>query len=181
VTFPTISNNYCIETSAITRKINVLPVVDILPPLFVNLADEVRLLCPTNLEIANWDNILDNIVPEGKSFYYFAKNNTFFNLSTTTFSDNITPSADLLLHWGIYSTDHLGTPITDLSGTILDNRTGQISNHPENFELIQQTIENPSLQVTYWLEDVAGNLTPDSLRHRLYITIISRPEIIRNF
>jgi hypothetical protein len=181
VTFPTISNNYCTETSTITRKINVLPVVDTMPPLFVNLSDEVRLLCPTNLEMAYWDYVLENIVPEGKSFYYFAKNNPLLNLSTTSFSDNITPSADLLLHWGIYTMDNLRTPIMDLSGTILDDRTGQISNHPENFELIRQTADNPSFQVTYWLEDLAGNLTPDSLRHRLYLSIINRPEIISSF
>jgi hypothetical protein len=152
-----------------------------MPPHFVNLSDEVRLLCPTNLEMAYWDYVLENIVPEGKSYYYFAKNNPLLNLSTTSFSDNITPSADLLLHWGIYTMDNLRTPIMDLSGTILDDRTGQISNHPENFELIRQTADNPSFQVTYWLEDLAGNLTPDSLRHRLYLSIINRPEIISSF
>lgn len=181
VTFPTINGNYCIETSTITRKINVLPVIDTSPPLFLNLPNDTLILCPPTIELADWSESLSDIFPARKTFYRFLTKSTLFNLAVGSFDDNLTPTADLVLHWGIYPADNPSTPIMDEAGTFLDDKIGQISLHPENFTLIQQVTENHCCQIIYWLEDGAGNLTPESLRHKTIIKISERPDIISNF
>jgi len=181
VTFPTMNNNFCVETSTITRRVKVIPVNDTTPPIFSSPFHEQRILCPNDLELASWDATLGDIFPARKTFFSFIRNNTQFNLATTQFSDNITPSADLILHWGIYTTIHPASPISDDTGILLGDRTGQISQHPENFMLVQPETEAACCQIVYWLEDGAGNLTPDSLRYRIYISISRRPDIISSF
>lgn len=181
VTFPTINGNQCIETSTITRKIIVLPVIDIVPPFFPNLFTETKILCPQEIEQADWNDQLSGVYPERVTFYRIQKNSQQFDQSSVNFSDNITPSSDLILHWGIYSTGDLTIPIPDNAGTILENRIGQISIHPENIDLLQLQPEDPCCQIIYWLEDGAGNLTPDSLRLRIFIRISQPPDLIRNF
>jgi len=181
VTFPTINGNLCVETSSVSRKVIVLPVIDIAPPTFSNLSNETRTLCPMAISQADWSEQLSDIFPERVVSARLQKNSTQFNLFNTCFSDNITPSADLILHWGIYTLGNVSTPILDVSGTILDDRIGQISLHSESIDLVQELPENPCSQIIYWLEDGAGNLTPDSLRHRINILISQPPNLISNF
>lgn len=181
VTFPTINGNLCIETSTITRKVSVIPVVDNMPPYFSSLSNETRILCPQPIEVADWNEQLACILPERTIYYRFLQGSPLFNQSSTNFFDNITPSTELILHWGIYTIGNPIAPILDNSGTILDDRIGQISLHPMNFDLVQRLPEAPCCQIIYWLEDGAGNLTPDSLRHRIYIRVENPPDLIRNF
>lgn len=181
VTFPTINGNQCTETSTITRRINVIPLPDTEPPNFVNLSAAIKTLCPDDLIQAGWNNTIGAIPPDEKITCLFHKSDTLLDLLPSNFSDNITPSASLVLHWGIFSDDNFLLPLTDVAGTLLDDRKGQISKHPENIVFEALLDSNQSWQVIFWLEDAAGNLTSVSLRHEITIKILRRPEIVSNF
>jgi len=181
VTFPTINVNLCNETSIITRRIFVAAVRDNEPPIFVNLDNDLKQLCPDDLVQAGWNDSIESILPEEKNSCLFHKSGTLFDLSPVNFSDNITPSESLVLHWGIFSDDTLLLPLTDAAGMQLDDKTGQISSYPENINFDGKTSLNQSWQVIFWLEDAAGNLTPDSLRHKITVRLIHRPEIVSSF
>ncbi|HEY5510756.1 MAG TPA: immunoglobulin domain-containing protein [Prolixibacteraceae bacterium] len=181
VTFPTINGNLCTETSSITRRIFVTTVPDTEPPIFLNLDNDIKQLCPDDLVQAGWNDSIEAILPEEKNSCLFHKSGTFFDLSPVNFSDNATPSESLTLHWGIFSDDILHLPLTDAAGVRLDDKTGQISDHPEDINFEAMTASNQSWQVIFWLEDAAGNLTPDSLRHKITVIIKPRPQIVGNF
>ena len=181
VTFPTVNGNQCVETSTIIRKINVAPVEDHEPPVFQNLNNGSITLCPVDLEKADWDELLSDIVPARVKYYQLHKYSTLFDLPADHFSDNITPSALLVLHWGIYSSGPPFIPILDEAGTPLDNRVGQISLHPENIDFEGSSSGSQTYQIIFWLEDGAGNVTPPDLRHKIEVTIPQRPEIISDF
>ncbi len=181
VTFPTLNSNQCIETSSVSRRIYVLPVEDFESPIFMNLPSKSMMLCPDNLGQANWDESISDILPIRKNSYQFHKNDAIFDLSTANFADNITPSTDLILHWGIFLTGNPTTILRDNAGTWLDDIIGQISEHPENIDLEISPDASQEIQIVYWLEDAAGNLTPMEQRHRLTINVHPRPEIISEF
>jgi hypothetical protein len=181
VTFPTVNGNQCVETSTITRKINVIPVEDHEPPVFQNLNNGNITLCPVDLEKADWDESLADIVPIRVKYYQLHKYSALFDLPADHFSDNITPSALLILHWGIYSSSPPFNSILDEAGTPLDNRIGQISLHPENIDFEGSPSGSQTYQIIFWLEDGAGNVTPPDLRHKIALTIPQRPEIISDF
>jgi hypothetical protein len=181
VTFPTINGNQCTETSSITRKINVTAVPDTESPIFVNLSNEDKILCQRDLVQALWNNSLNGIVPSNVNDCQIKEHSTIFDQHLSHFSDNATPADKLILHWGIYTNGNLSLPISDISGTILDNRIGQISLHPEKIIVISQPTGSLQNQIVFWLEDMSGNLTPDSLRHKIKLTVAPRPEIIRDF
>jgi len=181
VTFPTINGNLCTETSTITRRIFVTPVPDTEPPIFANLNNDIKLLCPDDLVLAGWNDSIGAILPEEKNSCLFHKSDTLFDLSPVNFSDNVTPSDSLVLHWGIFSDDILHLPLTDTAGALLDDRTGQISGHPENINFEGRAALNQSWQIIFWLEDAAGNQTPESLRHKITVRLTHRPEIVNSF
>lgn len=181
VTFPTMNGNQCIETSTITRKVFVIPVVDNEPPIFLNLTNEYKTLCPEDLVQADWSESLDDILPARIKYYRLHRYSTLFDLPTIQFSDNVTPSTDLILHWGIYSITSPFNPIRDEAGTLLDDRVGQISLHPENIDFEHLVSGDQTYQIVFWLEDGAGNLTPVDNRHKIDVTIPLRPEIISDF
>ena len=91
VIFPTVNRNQCIETSTITRRVFVIPVVDNEPPIFLNLTNEYKTLCPEDLRQADWSESLDDILPARIRYYHLNKHSTQFDLPTTRFSDNVTP------------------------------------------------------------------------------------------
>ena len=181
VTFPTINGNQCVETSTITRKIKVTPVEDHDPPVFLNLNNGNVTFCPVDLEKADWDEARADILPVRVNHYQLSKYSKLFDLTTDHFSDNVTPSALLILHWGIYSTLPPFDPVLDEAGTPLDNQTGQISQHPENIDFDGGPSGGRTCQIIFWLGDGAGNLTPDSLRYKIGVIIPQRPEIISDF
>lgn len=181
VTFPTINGNQCTETSSISRKINVSPVIDSDPPTFQNLDSGLLNFCPEDLVQANWNDSISNILPSEKSVYRFHKGDTVFDLSVKNFADNITPQEDLILHWGIFESGNQLTAIRDTSGSTLTNMTGQISMHPQNIDFENSTGSNQVFQVIFWLEDAAGNLTPENSRHKIVVEILPRPVILNNF
>lgn len=181
VTFPTRNNTQCTETSAITRTIHVKPVIDTEPPLFVNLSSRNITVCPDNLEQAEWNDIQQDILPERAIYHRLHKFNTRFDLSFNNFNDNITPGSDLILHWGIFSAASPYGPVMDAAATILDDITGQISLHPENIDLEGLANGSKTYRIIFWLEDRAGNLTPDAFRPVVTLTVPARPEIVAKF
>ncbi len=181
VTFPTIDSNKCTETSSISRRIYVSHVEDNDPPLFINLTSKSLSLCPEDLEQANWIETISDILPVRKNIYQLHKYSQLFDLSTDNFSDNLTPSEVLILHWGITVLSNPFTTLKDNTGILLDNKTGQISRYPEDIDFENPIDENLSYQIIYWLEDAAGNLTPDAQRHKITVQIPIRPEIISLF
>jgi hypothetical protein len=181
VFFPTIDGNQCIETSAITRRINVIASIDTVPPEFINLNDEYRTFCEADPEMADWNETGNEIHLVRREFDQLHAHSPLFDLSTIHFSDNITPSAELKLHWGIFSSTIPFAPISDESGTELIDMHGQISLHPENINVDGKIPGNLIYQIIYWLEDAAGNLTPQELRHKIVVTFQSPPEILSEF
>jgi hypothetical protein len=179
VIFPTINGSQCTETSSITRTVHIIP--DTEPPVFINLGNKDTTLCPEVLEQAVWVDSLSDIMPVRTRFYKLNKSNSAFDLSNIHFSDNVTPTAELVLHWGIYSALFPFAPITDETGTPLDDRIGQISQHPENINFETPESGSQTCQIIFWLEDGAGNLTPASERYKLTVMIPPRPEILSNF
>ncbi len=181
VTFPTMNSNQCTETSAISRTIHVIPAPDTDPPTFVNLSNGNRTFCPENLEQAMWNESQADILPDRIRFYRLHKNSTLLDLPLSCFTDNVTPAAELVLHWGIYSNSAPFDPVTDNAGNLLDNRTGQISMHPDDIDLEGLETGSRTYLAIFWLEDKAGNLTPPELRHKIVVTVSLRPEIISDF
>jgi hypothetical protein len=181
VTFPTMNGNQCTETSTIARRIYVTPVPDNAPPFFVGLTNESKILCQKDLEKADWNDSLNDILFLNISCFQIEKHSTMFDLPSSHFSDNMTPADELILHWGIYMNGYPAMPLSDEAGTILDNMTGQISLHHENIDIKNQLPEGLGCQIVYWLEDGSGNLTPDSLRHKINLTFAPRPAIISDF
>ncbi len=181
VDFPTLNGNQCTETSSITRKINVSPIVDTEPPTFINSDTRLFHFCPDDPELANWNESMSNILPLGKCVYQFQKYSTVFDLPVANFADNITPSEELILHWGIFESGSQLKAIKDSSGLLLSDIIGQISLHAQNIDFENSTESNRIFQVIFWLEDEAGNLTPEPSRHKIIVEILPRPIILSNF
>ena len=181
MTFPTINGNLCIETSSITRKINVTPTIDTVPPSFINLKDSDLILCPQDPAGAIWNDSLAMVLLQEKASYCLPEFSSQMDIPPSRFDDNVTPSVNLVQHWGIYSMLPPFEPVRDQSGTLLDNRAGPISLHTEPICLEVPGGGSPSLQIIFWLEDQAGNLTPETLRHKIRVSIAERPKIISGY
>lgn len=181
VTFPTLNGNFCTETSTITRRIFVIALPDTEPPIFIDLENIDKKFCPDDLIQAAWSDSIAGLETNRNISCLLRKSDTLFDLAPTNFSDNLTPSASLILHWGIFCDDILHLPVTDEGGALLEDRIGQISDHPENIKFEDNTSPNQLWKLIFWLEDAAGNLTPVSQRHVITIGILRRPEIVSNF
>ena len=181
VSFPTINGNQCTETSTITRRIYVTPVTDTIPPYFLNLVTQNVTLCQKDLEQAVWNDSLSDIIPNRIDYCQFPGQSPVFDLSSAHFSDNVTPNAKLILHWGIFALTDPLTPLLDEAGTRLEDMVGAIALHHENIDIGYNPTGEASCRIIYWLEDEAGNLTPQPLRHQIYVTVTKRPEIISDF
>ena len=154
----TANDNGC--SAITTASVNVL---DNVPPLFTNNPNPVR-WCVQDIVTAFWDWAGD-ITPIRPDWYTFYAGGTTFDLDPSTFSDNCTSPADLILHWKI-----------TLAGGAVISGAGQISQYPQNiiFPLGISTI-------TYWLLDQSGNFTPLANRPVVVVTVYPRPSITRNF
>ncbi|MCX6220400.1 MAG: immunoglobulin domain-containing protein [Bacteroidia bacterium] len=181
VSFPTINGNQCTETSTLTRRIYVTPVTDTIPPCFINLDTQNVTLCQKDLEQAEWNDSLSDIIPNRIDYCRFPGQSPLFDLSPTHFSDNLTPNATLILHWGIFAVADPLTPLLDEAGTRLEDMIGPIALHNENIDIGQNPAGEASCRIIYWLEDEAGNLTPQPLRHQIYVIVSRRPEIVSDF
>ncbi|MCK9412199.1 MAG: hypothetical protein M0Q53_07855 [Prolixibacteraceae bacterium] len=181
VSFPTINGNQCTETSTISRRIYVTPVRDTIPPCFINLVPQNVTLCQKDLELAVWNDSLADIVPHRIDYCRFPCQSPVFELSSEHFSDNLTPNANLVLHWGIFAMTDPQTPLLDDAGTRLEDIVGPIALHHENIDIGYNPKGEASCQVIYWLEDESGNLTPEPQRYKMYVTIARRPEIVSDF
>ena len=181
VSFPTINGKQCTETSTITRRIYVTPVVDTIPPSFINLVTQNVTLCQKDLEQAAWNDSLSDILPPRIDYCRFPLQSPVFELSSTHFSDNITPNAKLILHWGIFAMTDPQTPLQDEAGTRLEDMVGPIALHNENIDIMYNPTGAASCQIIYWLEDESGNLTPQPLRHQIHVMVSRRPEIVSDF
>lgn len=181
VSFPTINGSQCAETSTITRRIYVTPVVDTIPPNFINLVTQNVTLCQKDLELAVWNDSLSDIVPNRIDYCRFPGQSPLFDLSSAHFSDNLTPNAILILHWGIFAMADPLTPLPDAAGTMLEDLVGPIALYNENIDIGRNPTGGSSCRVIYWLEDEAGNLTPQPLRYQICVMVSRRPEIVSDF
>jgi len=181
VSFPTINGNQCTETSTITRRIYVTPVTDTIPPYFLNLVTQNVTLCQKDLEQAVWNDSLSDILPHRIDYCRFPGQNPLFDLSSAHFSDNLTPNAKLILHWGIFAMADPLAPMLDEAGTRLEDMVGPIALHNENIDIGYNPTGEASCRIIYWLEDEAGNLTPQPLRHQIHVMVSRRPEIVSDF
>lgn len=136
---------------------------DISPPVFLVNPGAVH-FCVQDIIKAFW-NFAGDITPSRPDWYTFHSGQTTFDLNPATFSDNCTTPANLILHWKI-----------SLSGGGILSSTGQISHYPSDIVFPLGT----SI-ITYWLEDIAGNLTPEALKPAVQVIVHPRPDITRNF
>ncbi|MCX6283305.1 MAG: hypothetical protein NTW31_03585 [Bacteroidetes bacterium] len=145
-----------VTTATITVGDNSPPVFLINPP-----PDH---FCVQDIIQAFW-NFAGDISPVRPDWFTFHSGQTNFDLNPSTFSDNCTLPSNLILHWSI-----------SLAGGGVISGTGQISKYPSDivFPLGTSTI-------TYWLEDMAGNLTLPGGRPVVQVIVHPRPDITRNF
>ncbi len=181
VTFPTINGNQCTETSTISRRVYVTPVVDTIPPRFINLINQTVTLCQEDLEQAVWNDSLSDILPHRLDYCRFPGQSPVFELPNSHFSDNITPNANLILHWGIFAMADSLTPLLDETGTRMEDMVGPIVLYHEKIDINYNPTGEASCRIIYWLEDESGNLTPQTLRHQVHIMVTRRPEIVSDF
>ena len=181
VSFPTVMENQCSETSSITRTIHVKQVADTVPPNFVGLTNRNLTLCPEDIEQAAWDESSGDILPPRTNFYRLQKYSSLFDLSETNFHDNVTSPSKLILHWGIWSAVTPFNPVADEDGTILDDMTGQVSLHTAGIYFGSSGNNAKTCRIIFWLEDEAGNLTPEQLRHQIEVSTSLRPQIVSKF
>lgn len=156
----TITANAAGCTSTTTAAVTV---GDHTPPVFLNNSGAVH-FCVQDIIQAFW-NFAGDFIPVRPDWYTFHKGQTTFDLNPALFSDNCTPPANLILHWSI-----------NLVGGAIITGAGKISNYPQDilFPLGTSTI-------IYWLEDLAGNLTPSAQRRVVEVIVHARPDITRNF
>lgn len=181
VIFPTLNGNFCTETSAITRRIIVIAIPDTIPPVFINLFNISKSVCPEDLIHSEWDDSIGSAIKEDLVFFDFRNSGAIFDLTASHFSDNRTASDKLVLHWGMFSDMALLLAVMDEKGRVLTDQSGQISGHPDKIIIQGLSSAHQSWQIIFWLEDAAGNLTPLSKRHIVTLGILSRPEIESNF
>ena len=181
VTFPTINGNQCTETSTITRKINVIPLPDKEAPYFINLTEENRIICMSDLEAANWNETATDIAPNRLDYHELVKSNPLYAISSLHIADNVTPPAAIVLHWGIYSDREAQHPISDEAGNLLQNQTGPLADYVGIIRLTKNSLSDGNYLMVFWLEDEAGNLTPDNQRYKINLTVQERPQIAKNF
>jgi hypothetical protein len=156
------------NTCSSTTTTSSITVYDDVPPLFLSFPNPVS-YCVQDIVQAFW-NFAGDITPIRPDWHTFYAGGTTFDLDPSTFNDNCCAPADLILHWEI-----------DLVGGGVITGTGQISHYPSDiiFPMGTNTI-------TYWLEDLSGNVTPvwlPPLYHRpvVQVIVLPRPVITRNF
>jgi len=181
VSFPTVNGSQCAETSTITRRIYVTPVVDTIPPCFINLVTQNVTLCQKDLEQAEWNDSLSDILPHRIDYCRFPCQSPLFDLSSAHFSDNLSPNAILILHWGIFALSDPLTALLDVAGTRLEDMVGPIALYNELIDIGYNPTGEAACRIIYWLEDETGNLTPQPLRHQINVMVSKRPEIVSDF
>lgn len=181
VTFPTINGNQCTETSTITRKINVIPLPDNEAPYFINLSEENLVICMNDLVVANWNETDTDIAPTRLDYHELVKSNPLYGISLPHIADNVTPPAAIVLHWGIFSDREALHPILDEAGNLLQNQTGPLADYVGKIRLRKNSLSDGIYHIVFWLEDEAGNMTPDNRRYKINLTVQERPQIAKNF
>ena len=121
--------------------------------------------------IAATSNGVDDISEPRPDFYSFTTGDHSLDLDPNVFEDNCTSRDELILHWQIdlyqnsISVTGVGQPSLIITPIIF-------SGDPEN--IIYH-------KITYWLEDIYGNITPDGQRAIVTISVHPRPLINQNF
>lgn len=180
ITFPTTATGQCTETSTVSRKILVVAARDTEPPTFLQTGNEIIPFCPDQLIDAEWSDPASALVATGGGNHVIPAHCNKYDLSPALFRDNQTDTSGLILHWGIFQPGNNSIAITDMNGIRLDNQTGQVSGYPVSIPLGDQD-DNTEYEIVYWLEDKAGNLTPDSARYRKILRLVSLPALTGNF
>jgi len=148
----------CTSTTTATVRVG-----DNTPPTFLVNPATVH-FCVQDIVQAFW-NFAGDITPIRPDWYTFHHGQNTFDLNPATFSDNCTAAGSLILHWRM-----------DIFGGGVITGTGQVSLYP--FDII---FPLGTSTITYWLEDLAGNLTPPANRPVVQVIVHARPDITRNF
>lgn len=113
----------------------------------------------------------DDILEPRPDYYSFESNDHSLDLDPALFNDNCTITSELILHWqiDIYQSPvpifGLGQPSSILSPIVFSGDAENIVIH----------------HITYWLEDMYGNMTPVGQRPIVTISVRPRPPIVQNF
>ena len=103
---------------------------------------------------------LSDIIPDRIDYYCrFPGQSPVFDLSSAHFSDNITPNAKLILHWGIFA---IADPLTLCwmkQGQDWKIWLGSIALYNELIDIGYNPTGEAACRIIYWLEDETGNLT----------------------
>ena len=139
------------------------------PPIFIEDISNKNLCVQDIFEATS--NGFEDITEQRPDYYMLMPSDNVLDLDPAIFIDNCTVSNELIIHWQL----NLYQNPVSIYGT------GQPSS--TEFEIILPgNAENiVSHNITYWLEDKYGNVTPVGERPVVTITIHPRPPIIRDF
>lgn len=156
--------NSCTATSASTEI-----VMDNLAPSFTVAPTTPRNFCVSDIIDATFYPDTMDISPIRPDYHILTPaEKSLFDLSSSTFSDNCTLPAALILHWRI---EFNGTLPADISGT------GQLSDYIGEIKFDGAPSADVTHHIKFWLEDGSGNLsTPEA---DVSVIIKPRPNIIK--
>ena len=160
------ATDFANNQSSCMQQINI---ADLIPPVLQDTPSFE--FCVENLISAAIVSNLLKINPT-PDYFLFKKGNTLLDLDPTGFSDNCTPSNQLILHWQINFS--ASTPLPSVSGT------GEPSLYATDLVFPGDgiTFLDVSHTITYWLTDLSGN---ESIHKVVTITIHPRPAVSFNF
>ena len=156
--------NGCTDTESAS-----VTVADNVAPSFIVAPTTPRNFCVSDIIDATFYPDTMDISPIRPDYHILTPaEKSLFDLSSSTFSDNCTLPADLILHWRI---EFNGTLPADISGT------GQLSGYTGEIKFDGAPSADVTHHIKFWLEDGSGNLsTPEA---DVSVIIKPRPNIIK--
>ncbi len=156
------ATDFANNQSSCMQQINI---ADLIPPVLQDTPSFE--FCVENLISAAIVSNLLKINPT-PDYFLFKKGNTLLDLDPAGFSDNCTPSNQLILHWQINFS--ASTPLPSVSGI------GEPSLYATDIPFPGDglTFLDVSHTITYWLTDLSGN---ESIHKVATITIHPRPAV----
>lgn len=145
-----------------------ITVMDAEKPRFLSLPVSVRYFCVIAIFQANFYPDTVDISPVRPDYYILTPaDKSSLDLNQSTFWDNCTPAASLILHWRIDFNGGAPSPVTG---------TGQISNYSGELRFPGIPRIDVTHKISYWLEDSSGNLSDEIM---VSIIIKPRPDVVK--
>jgi len=143
-------------------------VIDSEKPRFLSLPVSVRNFCVIAIFQANFYPDTVDISPVRPDYYILTPmDKSSLDLNPSTFWDNCTPAANLILHWRINFNGGNPSPITG---------TGQISSYSGEIKFPGIPRMDVTHTISYWLEDTSNNLSDEIV---VNIIIKPRPDVVK--